>query len=47
MCGKEKSVHVEPRHGVVDAIKAVQQAEWIAQQNGENFDVYCSPKCAR
>ena len=46
-CGKEKTIVVKPlRDGVILADQAIEKAGWLTQQNGDNFDVYCSKKCA-
>lgn len=47
MCGKEKTVDVEPlRDGIILADQPIERSGWITQQNGDRFDVYCSKKCA-
>lgn len=51
-CGKEKTIVVKPLHDDImrrSAIlvdQAIEKAGWLTQQNGDNFDVYCSEKCA-
>ena len=48
MCGKAKDVAIKVR--AVDAEttlrKVIDDAGWITQINGDNFDMYCSKKCA-
>lgn len=46
MCGQEKQIKVEVVDGKIDAAKHISDSGWIVQQNGSNFDVYCSKKCA-
>ena len=46
MCGKEKSVETRPVNGLIDARKAIESVDWIVQQNGKHFDIYCSKECA-
>ena len=48
MCGKERSIEIpltrestsRTLHGIVES------KDWIVQLNGDNFDIYCSKKCA-
>lgn len=49
MCGREKDILIE---NTVRAAKrsftsVIQNDDWIVQRNGENFDIYCSKKCAK
>lgn len=55
MCRNHKDVPIatgEYESGSIRASKSIslgkliEQAGWIYQQNGRNFDVYCSKECA-
>lgn len=46
MCGEDKEIGVTVKDGKIDAAKAIRASGWITQQNGENFDIYCSKRCA-
>lgn len=47
MCGKENAVTFETKgtDGKIDFAKAIKPTGWITQNNGENFDIYCSLRC--
>lgn len=48
MCGKNKEIVLKCDD--VDAGKSlrriIEDAGWVGQQNGNNFDIYCSKRCA-
>lgn len=50
MCGKEKVIPlpldiIDPHRSLKYLIEDMAPS-WITQLNGNNFDVYCSKKCA-
>lgn len=45
MCGADKQVTVKPER-TIDVAKVIKASGWIAQQNGDNYDLYCSKRCA-
>jgi len=47
MCGEDRLVDVVPREGKIDVVDVVEREGWIAQQNGEHLDIYCSKRCAK
>lgn len=49
MCGGEKliAVEVDRADDKIDTAKAVKAAGWRSERNGENFDIYCSARCAK
>ena len=51
MCGKEPCKEFKADYTYelnIDAMKRKLEANnWIVQINGLNFDIYCSPKCAK
>ncbi len=46
MCGKDKTIDIDPPRAAIDADHVIRASGWITQQNGEHFDIYCSMKCA-
>lgn len=48
MCGREKVILIENtvRAAKKSFASVIQNDDWIVQRNGENFDIYCSKKCA-
>jgi hypothetical protein len=48
MCAETKDVKIKIDHldGATPIKAVVESAGWITQQNGENFDIYCSKRCA-
>lgn len=51
MCDEEKDIDVTVRvgkgvFGTIDADAAIKASGWITEQNGKNFDIYCSKRCA-
>ena len=48
MCGKNHEINIPTDKGEPKKIRQiVEDVGWIVQLNGENFDLYCSPRCAR
>jgi hypothetical protein len=49
MCGRYKSIPVNKEKTAMNTTlqAVVEDSGWIAQQNGNNFDIYCSNRCAK
>jgi hypothetical protein len=49
MCGKETELEIDQEKvtGETTLSDIYKKLRWIVQQNGDNFDTYCSKKCAK
>ncbi len=49
MCGVGKTIDINLQKVKMEtpAWKILKPARWVLQQNGDNFDMYCSKRCAQ